>query len=74
MLALSPARVSRSILFLGSKDRTDYNRALKAGADLARISGAGGGGFMIFLVDLMRKLQLGAELPDCEESGMTLRS
>lgn len=29
---------------------------------------------MIFLVDLMRKLQLGAELPDCEESGMTLRS
>jgi len=46
-----------------------YSRALKAGAYCARISGAGGGGFMIFLADPMRKLQLGAELRTCEDSG-----
>jgi D-glycero-alpha-D-manno-heptose-7-phosphate kinase len=32
-----------------------YSKALEAGAYCARISGAGGGGFMIFLADPMRK-------------------
>ena len=32
-----------------------YAKALEAGAYCARISGAGGGGFMIFLADPMRK-------------------
>lgn len=47
-----------------------YLRALHAGAYCARISGAGGGGFMIFLADPMRKIRLAEQLRDCEESGM----
>lgn len=47
-----------------------YARALDAGAYCARISGAGGGGFMIFLADPMKKLQLATELQNCEESGI----
>jgi len=47
-----------------------YSRALKAGAYCARISGAGGGGFMIFLADPMRKLQLAEELRNSEDSGI----
>jgi D-glycero-alpha-D-manno-heptose-7-phosphate kinase len=46
-----------------------YNRALRAGAYCARISGAGGGGFMIFIVDPMRKYQVADALQVCESNG-----
>ena len=46
-----------------------YARALNAGAYCARISGAGGGGFMIFLTDPMRKIRVAEELRNCEDSG-----
>jgi len=47
-----------------------YARALEAGAYCARISGAGGGGFMIFLADPMRKLRLAEVLRRSEDSGI----
>jgi len=47
-----------------------YSRALKAGAYCARISGAGGGGFMIFLADPMRRVRLAEELSSYQESGI----
>ncbi|MGP8251981.1 MAG: hypothetical protein ACLQHF_08100 [Terracidiphilus sp.] len=47
-----------------------YNRALEAGAFCARISGAGGGGFMIFLADPMRKLQVADALSKSETNGV----
>jgi D-glycero-alpha-D-manno-heptose-7-phosphate kinase len=47
-----------------------YTRALKAGAYCARISGAGGGGFMIFLADPMRKIRVAEELRRCEDTGI----
>jgi D-glycero-alpha-D-manno-heptose-7-phosphate kinase len=47
-----------------------YNRALEAGAYCARISGAGGGGFMMFLADPMTKNHVAEELRRCEDSGI----
>lgn len=47
-----------------------YGRALEAGAYCARISGAGGGGFMIFLADPMRKNQVAEALQRCEDGGI----
>lgn len=47
-----------------------YAKALEAGAYCARISGAGGGGFMIFLTDPMRKNWVGEALQQHEESGI----
>jgi D-glycero-alpha-D-manno-heptose-7-phosphate kinase len=47
-----------------------YSRALNAGAYCARISGAGGGGFMIFLADPMRKIRVADELRNCKDSGI----
>jgi D-glycero-alpha-D-manno-heptose-7-phosphate kinase len=47
-----------------------YSRALKAGAYCARISGAGGGGFMIFLADPMRRVALEEELRSYQENGI----
>jgi len=47
-----------------------YCRALKAGAYCARISGAGGGGFMIFLADPMRKMRVADELRNSENTGI----
>lgn len=47
-----------------------YTSALEAGAYCARISGAGGGGFMIFLVDPMRKKRVADALRECENSGV----
>ncbi len=44
-----------------------YARALDSGAYCARISGAGGGGFMIFLVDPMRKSHVAEAL--CNAGG-----
>jgi len=46
-----------------------YRRALEAGAFCARISGAGGGGFMIFLTDPMRKLKVAESLAKAEQGG-----
>jgi len=46
-----------------------YAKALEAGAYCARISGAGGGGFMIFLVDPMRKNHVAEALNRCENNG-----
>ncbi|MGD0913349.1 MAG: hypothetical protein ABR928_15770 [Terracidiphilus sp.] len=46
-----------------------YNCALQAGAFCAKISGAGGGGFMIFLADPMRKLQVADALSKSEAKG-----
>jgi D-glycero-alpha-D-manno-heptose-7-phosphate kinase len=47
-----------------------YARALEAGAYCARISGAGGGGFMIFLTDPMRKQNVAGALQKCEDAGI----
>ncbi len=47
-----------------------YEKALTAGAYCARISGAGGGGFMMFLTDPMRKDKVASELQDFEDSGI----
>ena len=47
-----------------------YAAALEAGAYCARISGAGGGGFMIFLTDPMRKNRVAGALRDCEDKGV----
>ncbi|HTW81467.1 MAG TPA: hypothetical protein VME23_18120 [Terracidiphilus sp.] len=49
---------------------TLYNRALEAGAYCARISGAGGGGFMMFLTDPMRKLHVAESLRSSENMGV----
>ena len=46
-----------------------YRTAREAGAFCARISGAGGGGFMMFLTDPMRKDRVAKALLSCEESG-----
>lgn len=55
---------------VNEKIEETYLRALKAGAYCARISGAGGGGFMIFLTDPMRKLRLAEELRGSEGDGI----
>lgn len=47
-----------------------YSRALRAGAYCARISGAGGGGFMIFLADPMRQIRVADELRNYENAGI----
>ena len=47
-----------------------YAKALEAGAYCARISGAGGGGFMIFLADPMRKNRVADVLQRCESNGI----
>lgn len=47
-----------------------YRCALEAGAYCARISGAGGGGFMIFLTDPMRKLQVADALSKSDTNGI----
>jgi len=47
-----------------------YNCALDAGAYCARISGAGGGGFMLFLTDPMRRLQVADSLSKTECNGV----
>jgi D-glycero-alpha-D-manno-heptose-7-phosphate kinase len=47
-----------------------YARALEAGANCARISGAGGGGFMIFLADPLHKRRVAEALRDCENNGV----
>jgi D-glycero-alpha-D-manno-heptose-7-phosphate kinase len=47
-----------------------YSKALEAGAYCARISGAGGGGFMIFLTDPMRKDRVADALRRCENNGV----
>jgi D-glycero-alpha-D-manno-heptose-7-phosphate kinase len=46
-----------------------YAKALEAGAYCARISGAGGGGFMIFFADPMRKDRVADALRRCEDNG-----
>lgn len=47
-----------------SNDRLDqlYSAALKAGAYAGKVSGAGGGGFMIFMVDPVKRIQVIKEL------------
>jgi D-glycero-alpha-D-manno-heptose-7-phosphate kinase len=47
-----------------------YHRALESGAFCAKISGAGGGGFMIFLTDPMRKLKVAECLSSSECNGI----
>src|SRR5262249_24100616 len=47
-----------------------HAKALEAGAHSARISGAGGGGFMIFLADPMRKNRVAEALQSCENAGI----
>jgi D-glycero-alpha-D-manno-heptose-7-phosphate kinase len=49
---------------------TMYERALEAGAHCARISGAGGGGFMMFLTDPMRKDRVAEALRRCNDVGI----
>jgi D-glycero-alpha-D-manno-heptose-7-phosphate kinase len=47
-----------------------YEKALEAGAYCARISGAGGGGFMMFLTDPMRKDCVADALRSFEDTGV----
>ena len=47
-----------------------YEKALESGAYCARISGAGGGGFMIFFTDPMRKNRVADALRRCENNGV----
>ena len=47
-----------------------YEKALEAGAYCARISGAGGGGFMMFLTDPMRKDVVADVLRRFEDTGI----
>jgi D-glycero-alpha-D-manno-heptose-7-phosphate kinase len=47
-----------------------YNCALEAGAHCARISGAGGGGFMIFLTDPIHKDEVAEALRANQEGGI----
>jgi D-glycero-alpha-D-manno-heptose-7-phosphate kinase len=51
-----------------------YAKALEAGAYCAKISGAGGGGFMIFLADPMRKDLVADALLRCGDGGVVYRS
>jgi D-glycero-alpha-D-manno-heptose-7-phosphate kinase len=46
-----------------------YARALEAGAHCAKISGAGGGGFMMFLADPMQKDKVASALGDERDGG-----
>lgn len=56
---------------VNEKIETMYQLALEAGAQSARISGAGGGGFMMFLTDPMRKDRVAEALVRCKgESGV----
>lgn len=55
---------------VNEKIETLYWRALKAGAYCARISGAGGGGFMMFLVDPMLKQRVADSLCGSENLGV----
>ena len=50
-----------------------YNRALAAGAQCARISGAGGGGFMMFLVDPVNVERVAGELHRAHAEGLCYR-
>jgi D-glycero-alpha-D-manno-heptose-7-phosphate kinase len=51
-----------------------YETALRAGAYCAKISGAGGGGFMIFLADPMRKNRVVEALQRCNDAGVVCGS
>jgi len=55
---------------VNQKIETIYSTALDAGAYCARISGAGGGGFMMFLTDPMRKNRVAQALRECENDGL----
>jgi D-glycero-alpha-D-manno-heptose-7-phosphate kinase len=52
---------------------TAYGTALDAGAHCAKISGAGGGGFMIFLTDPMRKERVAEALGKLDSCGTAYR-
>jgi D-glycero-alpha-D-manno-heptose-7-phosphate kinase len=55
---------------VSEKIETLYEKALEAGAYCARISGAGGGGFMMFLTDPMRKDEVADILRSVEDTGV----
>jgi D-glycero-alpha-D-manno-heptose-7-phosphate kinase len=55
---------------VNEKIQTLYERAMEAGAYCARISGAGGGGFMMFLTDPMRKNRVVETLQQYESGGI----
>jgi D-glycero-alpha-D-manno-heptose-7-phosphate kinase len=50
-----------------------YSTALDAGALCARISGAGGGGFMMFLADPIHIDKVADALRDCRQGGLAYR-
>jgi len=61
-------RMARGIV--NEKIEMLYRRALEGGAYCAKISGAGGGGFMMFLTDPMRKGHVAEVLRECEDDGI----
>ncbi len=61
-------RMARGIV--NEKIEMLYRHALEAGAHCAKISGAGGGGFMMFLTDPMRKGHVADALRKCEDDGI----
>ncbi|HEY4051185.1 MAG TPA: hypothetical protein VGM27_30355 [Acidobacteriaceae bacterium] len=64
---VAKARMARKIL--SEKMELLYARALEAGAYSAKISGAGGGGFLMILADPMRKRHVSEALSCCEHAG-----
>jgi len=62
------AKKSMAKQIVSERIDTLYKRALDAGAYCAKISGAGGGGFMLFLTDPMRKGSVAQVLQSCEET------
>jgi D-glycero-alpha-D-manno-heptose-7-phosphate kinase len=68
----SKKRMARQIV--NEQIESIYDCALKAGALCAKISGAGGGGFMIFLVDPIHKDKVAAALRGHHAGGNTYAS
>jgi D-glycero-alpha-D-manno-heptose-7-phosphate kinase len=64
-------RMARQIV--NEQIETAYGKALEAGAHCAKISGAGGGGFMIFLTDPMRKERVAEALGTLDTCGNVYR-
>lgn len=70
LLASWDAKKEMATSIVSERIESLYSRAREAGAFCARISGAGGGGFMMFLTDPMRKDRVARALLASEENGM----
>lgn len=69
LLASWDAKKQMATSIVSERIESLYKAAREAGAFCARISGAGGGGFMMFLTDPMRKDCVARALLQCERNG-----